>query len=196
MPRVTLRQTTARNLADSVSSQKLFDVNTTGAIDLVPGTYEFECQFALSAMSATSGNCLFSILGAGTATCAKFLWQIFGAEGAGFNVQASKIGALYNTGASSASMVTANTGVVVEVLCRGTFECTVAGTIIPSVTLVTGGVTPQVEVGSQFTVDRIGPSGTGVFVEGGYRTTISEVLVPGTTLTITYNDGTVRVDKL
>lgn len=190
----TLRQTTARTLVDSITQQKLFDTNTTGAIELVPGTYKFDCRFALTAMSATSGNAAFDVLGAGTATVSKFLMQTVGQDAAALNTMSTQIGSFANIKNTPASMISAaiNTGLFVSV--EGTFEVTVAGTIIPSVTLVTGAVTPQVEVGSYFTVDRIGGEGQGFFVDG-FRTTVSDVTV-GSTRTITYNDGTVRVDKV
>lgn len=190
-----LRQTTARNLLDQLTIQQLFDSNATGALSLVPGTYFFDFEFALTAMSATSGNAAFDILGAGTATTSKFLWQVVGYDSPGIGVQNTTIGGIFNVKNSAASLITAGTNTTLLVTGNGSFEVTVGGTIIPSITLVTGGVTPQVEVGSFINVTRIGEAGLGQFVDG-FRTTISTVIVAGVSITTTYSDGTVRIDKL
>lgn len=190
-----LRQTLARVLTSTVAQQQLFDSNTTGAIDLVPGTYTFECYMALTAMDAAgASNLLFDVVGAGTATCTKFLWQIIGADVAGITGQATALTAMSATSGSAVNIVTGATQAALQVSVRGTFEVTVAGTIIPSVTL---GVAAAANViaGTYFEYDRLGPAAQGAFVGSGYRVTNSDVTV-GLTRTITYSDGTVRVDKL
>lgn len=194
----TLRQVSTYTLADSVASQKAFNANTTGEISLVPGHYEFEWFMSVSAMSATSGNALLSLLGAGTATLARQLWNTVGFDGSAMPTSPGAISASFQaSNATTAAAVTAATSTAMHVKCSGRFDCTVAGTIIPSLTLLTGGVTPIVAAGSYFTVKLLSQAtGQTIYDDGGFRTTVSEVLVPGVTNTITYNDGTVRVDKL
>jgi hypothetical protein len=149
----------ANTLADSVSEQPLFDVGATaGALTLAAGTYWFDSLISLSGMSATSGNAGVNILGAGTATlAANPLYMIDGSDNAansiGANVQFTSTAA-----AAAGPVVTATTGTALQLCIHGTFRVTVAGTLIPSITLATGGVTPAVAIGSYFFVRYLGAS--------------------------------------
>jgi len=105
-------------------------------------------------MSATSGNAAIDILGAGTATCAAWLWHAVGVDGATATA-ATQTGSTTVTQQSVASIVTAGTGTAMTVNLRGTFEVTGAGTIIPSLTLVTANAA-VVAIGSYIKFNRIG----------------------------------------
>jgi hypothetical protein len=151
-----IRQAAARTLANSGAEQKLFDSVTNGTLTLPTGVYFFECMFQITAMSATSGNLAFDILGAGTATLDDVLYSAFGADNSASATAAAQQGAMNILGQTAAAIVTAATGTAVYATLRGTFEITVAGTIIPSVTLLTAVATASVAAGSYFKCNRVG----------------------------------------
>jgi hypothetical protein len=106
-------------------------------------------------MSATSGNALFDIKGAGTAVLAEVMYQVSAAELAINTVGAGTIIGV-NQGATPAAMTTAGTGTVLQMIATGCFEVSTAGTIIPSITLATAVATAVVAAGSYFRVRRVG----------------------------------------
>jgi hypothetical protein len=139
-------------LTSTTAVQKLFNATANGALTLETGTYMFECLISLSAMSATSGNAAFSL--AGTATLGSILMFGEGVDGATATAAASS-NSMAVTSAFPASIVTAATGTGLQVMIKGTFRVTGAGTIIPSIALVTG-ATAVVAVGSFFRCRRVG----------------------------------------
>lgn len=124
-------------LTSAGTEQKLFNSPTNGRLTLETGAYDFECKIAINTMSATSGNAAFDPIGAGTATGAAFLYSVNGSDAALITTVGAVSGSMNNTQQTAASMVTAGTGVALQADVEGTFEISVAGTIIPSVTLVT-----------------------------------------------------------
>ena len=152
--RYMLRADATRSLTSSTSEQKLFNVPTNGRLTLPVGTYRFEAMIYLTGMSGTSGNFAFDPLGAGTATCGAWLWQATGIDSTTPTSAAAQTGSTTITQQSVASIVTAATGTGAAVRVEGTFEVTVAGTLIPSVTLVTAAAA-TVAVGTYFWAERI-----------------------------------------
>lgn len=149
-----IRQDSSRTLPNDTNENKLFDSVTNGTITLETGLYEFESIFSVTSMSATSGNALIDWLGAGTATIGTWLYIISGRDGTAANSGAWN-GAIRTTQDSQASGVPASTGTEMCVWGRGTFEVTGAGTMIPSIALVTAAAS-SVTAGSFFRVRRIG----------------------------------------
>lgn len=149
-----IRLDAAYVLTSSTAEQKLFNASTNGRVTLETGTYFFECVFSISAMSATSGNAAFDILGAGGATLGTVLYHVTGVDG-NTATAGTQTGSTMIQGQTPASMVTAGTGTTLNASLRGTFEVTVAGTIVPSVTLVTAAA-GSVAAGSYFRVRRVG----------------------------------------
>ncbi len=143
-------------LTDTTNEQKLFDGSTNGALTLQVGTYWFECLMVVTAMSGTSGNCAFDILGAGTGTIGSALYHTWGADVSAITGVNTKTGVFTTQGQTAASMVTAALGSAVGATHQGTFRLTTAGTIIPSLSLVTGGVTPAVATCSYFRCKHLG----------------------------------------
>jgi hypothetical protein len=139
-------------LTSNANVQKLFNTPTNGALTLETGTYFFESLISLSSMSATSGNAAFSL--AGTATLGSILMSAEGVDGA-TGAAAATSGSMAVTAATPASAVTAGTGTGLQLIVRGTFRVTVAGTVIPSIQLVTAAAA-VVAVGSYFRCRRIG----------------------------------------
>lgn len=150
-----IRQGAARNLTSSTSEQKLFDSVTNGTLTLPTGVFFFESLISLSAMSGTSGNAAFDILGAGTAVLSEVLYQASAGELAINTVGAGTI-VNVNQGQTPAAITTAGTGTVLQIIATGTFEVSTAGTIIPSITLLTAAAA-TVAAGTYFRVHRVGP---------------------------------------
>jgi len=147
-----IRRDATFTLTSSTSRQKLFDSPTNGALTLETGCYLFDSMIRVSAMSATAGNAAIDILGAGTAVAAAWLWLGVGTE----NQTVTQQSGTWNIAAASpAAVVTAATGTTLHVRCTGTFEITTAGTVIPSITLLTAAAA-VVDVGTYFQCERIG----------------------------------------
>jgi hypothetical protein len=127
----------SRSLTSTTATQKLFDSPTNGALNLPVGSYRFNCCFYLGTMSSTTGNTGFDLKGAGTAVLGSILMFNTGSD----NLQSTTVALSGRTmpqqNTSSASMVTAATATAMSTFVTGTFEVTTAGTIIPSVYLVT-----------------------------------------------------------
>ena len=140
-------------LTSTTNVQKAFDWSSNGALTLATGRYAFECGLFLTGMSATSGNAAFSL--AGTATIAPVQMHVIGADNADVNIPTGLAGLVVDSTATPASMVTAGAGTELRALISGTFAVTAAGTIIPSIALVTAAAA-VVEAGSYFRCERMG----------------------------------------
>lgn len=146
-------------LTDTTSEQKLFNGSTNGAITLPTGTYFFDCCAVLTAMSSTSGNCAFDILGAGTATIGSVFYHVVGVDVTAVTGTAARSGLFSTSAQTAASMVSAGAGTAMGFqISNGVFRITTEGTIIPSITLVTAGVTPAVAANSYFKCRKVGSS--------------------------------------
>jgi hypothetical protein len=154
-----IQQNAAYNLTNNNSPQKLFNASTSGALTLPIGTYRYEALIYLSSMNATAGNAAFGVLGAGTATIASSLSQATGQDASPNGVGANIGGSYWTTATSAASLVTATVGVTLGTSIRGTFRVSAAGTIIPTITLLTANAA-VVNVDSYFMCRRISPSAT------------------------------------
>ncbi len=156
--RYMLRQDGTRNLTSSGTEQAIFDA-AYDTLTVPVGTYRFEMMLYITAMSATSGNLAVDPLGAGTAVCAAWLYHAVGIDATDPKLAAAQQGSFTITQQSVASIVTAGVGTAMGVRIEGMFEVTTAGTMIPSVTLVTAAAA-TVAVGSYFWAERISTSTT------------------------------------
>lgn len=152
----TVRTPSARNLTNSTASQAIFD-SANDVLTLPTGTYIFKALLSLSGMSSTSGNFQFQLLGAGNAVLADIIIYAVGIDGATATA-AAQTGSTSVTANSPASIVSAGTGTGAQTLIEGTFEVTTAGTIIPSLALVTASAA-VLAAGSYFQCTRIGDAG-------------------------------------
>lgn len=128
-----IRNNSNLTLTSQTAAQKAMNGSTNGALNLPVGQYEFECFMPLSGMSATSGSFGFAL--GGSATIAAVWWSIASKLGTAaatpeavqwtYNLQSNA-----NTALATAS--TATTGFM---LCRGFFVVSVAGTVIPQISL-------------------------------------------------------------
>ncbi len=149
-----IRANATRTLPNNTNENAIFNSPTNGRLTLEAGTYLFAGLISVSSMSATSGNALLDILGAGTAVCNDWLWHAVGADG-NANTAATQTGSTTNTQQSAASILTAGTGSSMHINVKGTFTVTTAGTIIPSIDQVTAAAA-VVAIGSYMTFERIG----------------------------------------
>ncbi|MGO9743987.1 MAG: hypothetical protein ACLPN5_21210 [Roseiarcus sp.] len=119
----------AYTLTSQTAAQQLLNATTNGAVTLAVGTYEFECFFSLSSMSATSGSFGFALGGSATFTQS---WMSLGHKATGGTAASPEI--TFNTAANTA-IVTADTNTSGEALIKGILRVTGAGTVIPQVSL-------------------------------------------------------------
>lgn len=154
-----IRQAATYTLTSSTTQQQLFNSVTNGRLTLTTGTYMFDAIISISGMSATSGNAAFSLKGGGTATLSDVLFHTVGIDGA-TGAAGTQTGSttVATTGTTPAAAVTAGTGTAMQMNIRGTFEVTGAGTIIPSITLLTAAAA-VVAAGSYLRCQRIGATG-------------------------------------
>ena len=151
-----IRADATRTFTSNTSQQAIFTTPAGGTLTLETGCYFFEAIIAMTAMSATSGNGKFSVIGAGTATLGAILWEAWGIDAAA-EAAAAGFGGGWHTIATqtAADVVTAGTTTALCFCVRGTFEVTGAGTIIPSFAQTTAAAA-VVSIGSYFRVRRVG----------------------------------------
>lgn len=145
----------AYTLTSTTAAQRLFNGSTNGRLTLPTGWYVFEALVALTSMSATSGNAQFQLLGAGSAVLGPVLYHTVGIDGLN-NTAAAQTGSWSTASSSPAAAVTAGTATAMLMNIRGSFEVTTAGTIVPSIALLTAAAA-IVSAGSFFRCTRVGP---------------------------------------
>ena len=138
-------------LTSTTAAQALFDVTGSGQVTLVAGTYEFECQFSLSSMSATSGSFGFAL--GGGATFTQYWWSL---ANKATLATAANGQVTYNTAANT-TIATASTATVAFARIHGVVIVTVGGTLIPQVSLGVAAAA-VVGIGSFFKIRALGSS--------------------------------------
>ena len=93
----------AYTLTSQTAAQKLFNASTNGALTLAIGTYQFECFYSLSSMSATSGSFGFA-LGVGTAVIGAQSWWSVAEKGTATLTTATAGQLTYNTTAANTAL--------------------------------------------------------------------------------------------
>lgn len=122
----------AFTLASQTGAQAMFNGSPNGALNLPAGLYEFECQFALSVLSATSGAFGFAL--GGGATIESQAWQANAIKAA---LATAAAGAMsYNT-AANVLIAAATTNTVGWAYISGVFRLSVGGTVIPQLSQTT-----------------------------------------------------------
>jgi hypothetical protein len=140
---------TTYTLTSQTAAQALFNASATGAITLPTGFFEFECYYALTSMSSTSGSFGFALAGTATYTQA---WTATALKNAAGSAGATA-GTSYNTAANT-TLVTANTTTTAWAYIKGTIRVSVAGTVIPQVSLGQAAAA-IVSAGSYFKITQI-----------------------------------------
>lgn len=149
-----IRADSTRTFTSNTSSQAIFTSPTNGRITLETGLYRVQGVLYFTSMSATSGNLLVNLLGAGTATVAAWMWMGLGVDTAAGTVLAGG-GVPVITSTSAASIVPATTATAMGVCISGSFEVTGAGTMIPAITMVTASAS-VLAIGSYLMFERMG----------------------------------------
>jgi hypothetical protein len=137
-------RTGTKTMTSNTLLQSIFD-NTTGTGGLTSGaltvgastSYFFEMSINVSAMSATSGNMGFSIVGAGTATFTSAAWHAFGLDSTTQQTGANASTTWQSTVGATGNILNAATGTAASAIVKGIFRINGAGTIIPSIQLTT-----------------------------------------------------------
>jgi len=147
-------------LTSTTAAQKLFNWSTNGSVTLQTGFYEFSAQIYISGMDPTSGNAKFELLGAGTAVMNTPLMGWSGVDSSTPSAAATRTGG-FNIGvATGVNMSTSAVGTGLASTINGSFEVTAAGTIVPSISLVTA-IAATVNKGSRIRFKRMGAVNTG-----------------------------------
>jgi hypothetical protein len=152
-----MRANATRTFTSNTNVQALFTTPAAGALSAGLGTYLFEGLIKVNTLHADAGNFLLSILGAGDAVTAAWLWTHMGLDATDPTVAAAISGGFAVTSGSPAAVVAAGTGTGAGVYFKGTFEVTTAGTIIPSLDQLTASAA-VLEIGSYITFERISTS--------------------------------------
>jgi hypothetical protein len=145
-------------LTSQTAVQPIFDGGggpTNGSVNLPIGTYQFECSFAANTLSTTSGSFGFSLGGGATKT---FTYQAMASKATSLTAPAAaNSGAMYSTfnTAANTTLVAANTNPVCTAFIKGTIRVTVAGTIIPQISLGVAAAA-VIQAGSYFKVSPLG----------------------------------------
>lgn len=147
--------TSTNTLSSQTAAQPIFDGGggtTNGALTLPIGTYFFECAFSLTSMSSSSGS--FGFAFGGTATISQS-WRSSAAKPAAL-ATATTMEQAFSTTANTA-LAAANTNTNGMAYINGVLRVTVAGTIVPQVSL---GVAAAAVVGldSYFRAYQVGNS--------------------------------------
>lgn len=142
--------------ANNANQQAIFDSVANGTLTLETGAYLFEGVIQIKVTSATSGNLKFSLAGAGGGTFAIILYTISAIDAANDTLTAwSGVSEIIST-QTVTNMATATIATVTTFFVKGSFECTVAGTLIPSVAQTTAVTTAVTTAGSYFKCNRVG----------------------------------------
>lgn len=149
-----IRANATRTYTSNTNSQAIFNSPANGRLTLETGTYRMHGVLSFQAMSATSGNRSFNLLGAGTATVGGVVYIVGGLDATVSTVGAGGFSHNIAVG-STTSAVPAAVGASAIFLIDGSFEVTGAGTIIPSTTMVTAAAS-TLTIGSFLEIWRIG----------------------------------------
>ena len=141
----------AYTLTSQTAAQKLFNTPTSGQVTLTTGTYEFECFYSLSSMSASSGSFGFAL--GGTATFTQFFWSL-AQKGAAAVATATATQSTYNVAANT-TLATASVNTVGYANISGIINVSASGTIIPQVSLGVAAAA-VVGIGAYFRIRPIG----------------------------------------
>lgn len=150
-----IRAASDQTLTSTTNEQGFFDSPANGTITLETGSYLFEWMGRLSSMSGTSGNARFDLLGNGSATLSAILWRFSGLDNSSTATITADLSVMLTGDTTGSSAVTAGTGTALRFHAHGSFAVTAAGTVRPSIALVTAAAA-VVSAGSYYRVRRIG----------------------------------------
>ena len=139
-----------KTLTANTSAQALFNVSSSGQLNIKIGVWFFECEFDLTSLSASTHTVEFGL--GGTATVNAIKYHAMTNTGAAGTLAAWN--SLIVTSASATALMAAGTSTTFQGLIRGIIRISAAGTLIPQVTQLTNGAAAVVGANSWF---KIGP---------------------------------------
>jgi hypothetical protein len=142
-------------LTNVATKQKIFNASINGRVSLAVGTWRMSCSLLITAMSATSGNAAFDVIGTGTMTGYTTSYRITGSDAAIATIATPSILAV-TTSQSPNPMVTAATATELTADISGIVTVTTTGTVQPSITLNTASAA-IVQPGSFCNFHRVSP---------------------------------------
>ena len=159
-PRWFIRAHSTVMQSNDANEHAIFTTPTNGRLTLPVGTYRFHGVLAWTSMQAiNTANLKLKIAGTGSgATTTNYLWTAWGIDGA--SATAGTATTTWNILTSSPASIL--TGVANGNLCvtiDGSFECTVAGTIVPTQQVVDAAAA-VLSIGSYIEVWKIGATTT------------------------------------
>ena len=150
-----IRADSTRTFTSNTSQQAIFNSPSNGTLTLETGAYLFEALIQVTSTSGTSGNIKFSLNSGGGASLAAILYIVTGLDAADNTITAISGLSETTSTVSATNTVTASTATTTTFLVKGTFEVSVAGSIIPSMAQTTAAAA-VVSIGSYFMCERIG----------------------------------------
>lgn len=142
-------------LANSTAAQKLFNASVNGQITLAGSTtYAFECEFDITALSASAHTLSFGL--GGTATFTSLKYAADSNTGAAGTLAAWQT--IVVTSAAATALSASVTTTTFQARLRGVMRVNAAGTVIPQVTQGTNAAAAVVSANSWF---RCWPLGSG-----------------------------------
>lgn len=151
---------TTYTLTSQTAAQKLLNATTNGAVAVVPGLYEFECQFMLTGMSATAGTLGFAL--AGTATYTQQWMSTASRSGTtATTITTGNTNSAYQTNntAANTAITGSSTNTTGSALIKGFIRVTVAGTVIPQVSMSVASAA-VVQTGAYFKITPLSATST------------------------------------
>lgn len=146
--------TSNNTLTSQTAAQPIFDGGggpTNGAVTLPVGTYQYECSYAATGLSATSGSFGFALGGTATKT---FSYQALASKAG--TALTTPMATVSTFGSAAITTLVANsTGTVANLVVKGIMRVTVTGTVIPQVSLTVASAA-VVQTNSYFKVSPIG----------------------------------------
>ncbi|MDE2470439.1 MAG: hypothetical protein KGL35_17265 [Bradyrhizobium sp.] len=140
-------------LASQTAAQPLFNTSAAGALTLAAGLYRFECEFALTGLSATAGSFGFALGGSAAFSQS---WQAAAAQPP--TLATPTLAELTFNSAANASLTPASTNQTGLARITGTLNVTAAGTLIPQVSL-TQAAAAVAQAGAYFKISPLGAAG-------------------------------------
>lgn len=135
----------------TTAAQQMFNATTNGEVGIGIGTYEFETDFNMTGISATSGTFGFALGANNGLVIGSQGWYAIAMKST-LATEAATV-STYNVAANTA-LTAAGTGTVGWAHIKGVFRVTTGGNLQPQVSFstITGGPTPSVKINSWFKV--------------------------------------------
>jgi hypothetical protein len=153
-----ITQQSSRTLTTSTAAQKIFNETTNGAVTLSPGSYFFECNYAIITAGTLSKTVGFGF--GGTATISTQAWLARGKHN-GTLAGTQGASAVYRTAASTA-IANGSTLATFNAFIKGKVVINASGTLVPNIHIPANNATAAVlQEDAYFRIYPIGSSVVG-----------------------------------